>query len=488
MERPAHLGVNSMRIALKMMLVSLSVIATVTWILSWFLLQQQEAVFLARAEEVAGRFADQATGTLESRPASQRHEICQQMLQTPLVAIEYRSRWVWFDEASQKGGPRVAMEVQTLSQRRLQSVPIRDGDGQLHLFSYIPIKTDQPRPGGLEFVQSMDQLNQARQDSIHAVWILAAAVMVSSTLAVGVASIYFLAHPLQRLTDKVARIADGDLSTPLQGHARDELGELADGVNAMCDRLAATLSAVDAETAAKVAAIEQLRHEDRLRTVGRLASGIAHELGTPLNVIQGRAQLIKSSHSQAADVKRVDSSADEIIKEAKRMTTIIRQLLDFARRETPRRIVCSLNQISQQTIHLLESLAQRADVRLRFAADGDVTCQVDANQIQQVLTNLIVNAVDACDPGGLVSVQLSRDDKSAWIDVIDNGHGIVNEDVDQIFEPFYTTKQVGEGTGLGLSIVNRIVQEHGGRIDVQSEPGVQTRFRITLPQASMTTT
>ncbi|QDV68623.1 Sporulation kinase E [Rosistilla carotiformis] len=469
-----------MKIAFKMMLVSLSVIATVTWMLSWFLLQQQEAVFLARAEEVAGRFADQATGTLAARPASERHKICTEMSGIAPVAIELHSRWVWFDEQSHRGGPRVAVEIQSLRRQQLQSVPIRDAEGQLQLFSYIPVETDQPRPGGLEFVQTMDQLTQARRDSMRAIWILAAAVMVSSTLAVGVASIYFLASPLQRLTSKVSRIADGDLSGPLQGHARDELGELADGINAMCERLTETQAAVDAETAAKVAAIEQLRHEDRLRTVGRLASGIAHELGTPLNVIQGRAQLIQST---TADPSQIETSAGEIIKESKRMTTIIRQLLDFARRDTPRRIVCPLNQIAEQTIVLLKPLAQRRGVSLECLADDNVLGHVDANQIQQVLTNLIVNAIDASDDGGRVTVRVARHDERAVIEVSDAGHGIDNDDIQQVFEPFYTTKPVGEGTGLGLSIVTRIVQEHGGRIDVESEPGVQTTFRIELPVA-----
>ncbi|QDS87954.1 Sporulation kinase E [Rosistilla ulvae] len=470
-----------MKIAFKMMLVSLSVIAAVTWILSWFLLQQQEDVFLARAEEVAGRFAAETTGTLAGSPASERRKICSEMSRPPSIEWQYHSRWVWFDAQSPQEGPRVAVEIQSLRRQQLQSVPVRDAEGQLHLFSYIPIETDQARPGGLEFVQSMDQLQQARQESMRAIWILAAAVMVSSTLAVGVASLYFLAHPLQRLTHKVARIADGDLSSPLQGHARDELGELADGINAMCERLTETQSAVDAESAAKVAAIEQLRHEDRLRTVGRLASGIAHELGTPLNVIQGRAQLIKGATN---DPQRIDTSAGEIIKESQRMTSIIRQLLDFARRDTPRRIVCSLNQIAEQTISLLQSMSQRRDVTLELIASDDVSGEVDANQIQQVLTNLIVNAIDACDAGGRVSVQVARHADSARIDVVDNGHGVDNEDIQQVFEPFYTTKPVGEGTGLGLSIVNRIVQEHGGQIDIHSEPGVQTTFQITLPIAS----
>ncbi|WP_417749478.1 sensor histidine kinase [Rosistilla oblonga] len=470
-----------MKIAIKMMLVSLSVIAAVTWILSWFLLQQQEDVFLARAEEVAGRFAMETTGTLAERPASERLKICNELTRIPPVAFEYHARWVWFDEQSSSGGPRVAVEVQSLRRQELQSVPIRGPNGQLHLFSYIPVETDQQRPGGLECVQTKDQLTQARHDSMRAIWTLAAAVMISSTLAVGLASIYFLASPLQRLTNKVARIADGDLSAPLQGHARDELGELADGINAMCERLSETQAAVDAETAAKVSAIEQLRHEDRLRTVGRLASGIAHELGTPLNVIQGRAQLIKGSNG---DPQRIETSADEIIKESKRMTTIIRQLLDFARRDTPRRVVCSLNQIAEQTIVLLQTLAERRGVTLRYDHSDDVSGDVDANQIQQVLTNLIVNAIDACDDGGNVMVQVSRCEETAVIEVIDDGQGIDNEDIQQVFEPFYTTKQVGEGTGLGLSIVSRIVQEHGGQIDVQSEPGVQTKFRITLPIVS----
>ncbi|MEZ6088157.1 MAG: HAMP domain-containing sensor histidine kinase [Pirellulaceae bacterium] len=470
-----------MKIALKMMLVSLSVIATVTLILSWFLLQQQEAVFVSRAEEIAAHFAHHVAGTLTDCPAGEEHKQLSQLNSSPPIAMEYQSRWVWFDQPSEDGGPQIGMRVHSMTTHRIQSFTRRDGNGRLNVYSYIPIETEDQRPGGVEFVQSMDALQRAHDDAMQGVWLLAGTVMVASTLAIGVASLYFLATPLRRLTDRIERIGKGDLSCPLDGHGRDELGELADGINAMCLRLKRSQEEVAEETAAKVSAMQQLRHEDRLRTVGRLASGIAHELGTHLNVIQGRAQLIQRSSKETLQDEQVEKNAEQIITESQRMTAIIRQVLDFARREKPRRTECSLNRIAAQTVDLLTPLAHRANVELHYSEDQDAIAMVDPNQIQQVVTNLLTNAIDACDAEGHVNVAVWRRGDFSCIEVSDDGAGIDGDDLEQVFEPFYTTKDVGEGTGLGLSIASRIVEEHEGRIEVRSQAGGGTTFTVLLP-------
>ena len=176
------------------------------------------------------------------------------------------------------------------------------------------------------------------------------------------------------------------------------------------------------------------------------------------------------------------------------MTKIIRQLLDFARASTPHKAAVDLRQVVGQTVDLLRPLAEKRNVELRLAAGGEpAVAEIDAGQIQQVLTNLIVNAVEAMPGGGKADIAVrsqaacppdggdARPSSYYAVEVRDEGVGIAEEHVWRLFEPFFTTKDVGEGTGLGLSIAYGIVQEHGGWIDVTSRPGAGSCFVVFLP-------
>jgi signal transduction histidine kinase len=299
-------------------------------------------------------------------------------------------------------------------------------------------------------------------------------------------------RPLRLLLEKTRRIGKGDLSGPIQIRRHDEFGELATAINSMCEQLVDAQNKAHEETTRRIAALEQLRHADRLRTVGRLASGVAHELGTPLNVVGGRASMIAAG--KLSDEETINSA--QIIKsETDRITNIIRQLLDFARPNTPQRTPVEMRQLANRTIDLLGPLAEKRGVTIGHVAEGQpLTCNVDSGQMQQVLTNLLVNAVQAMSAGGKVSVELRRQQvqppdtvnappgEYLLVSVRDEGAGIAAEDMEQLFEPFFTTKQVGEGTGLGLSIAYGIIQEHGGWIDVQSEVGQGSCFTVYLPR------
>src|SRR5262249_4364200 len=234
-----------------------------------------------------------------------------------------------------------------------------------------------------------------------------------------------------------------------------------------------------------------LRHADRLNTVGKLASGIAHELGTPLNVVSGRARMIASGDLDGREVKE---SAETIVAQADRMVRIIRQLLDFARRRTAQKAPESLPELARRTVALLGPIADERGVTLEVAeGGGPLRAEVDAVQLEQALTNLVVNGIQAMPKGGTVTVSVSRErarppadhggTEQDWvkIEVADQGVGMAPETRAHVFEPFFTTKPVGEGTGLGLAVTYGIVQEHGGWIDVASELGAGSRFRVYLP-------
>jgi signal transduction histidine kinase len=176
-------------------------------------------------------------------------------------------------------------------------------------------------------------------------------------------------------------------------------------------------------------------------------------------------------------------SARIIGDQADRMTRIIRQLLDFARGRRPEKGKEDLRHLAERTVTMLGPLAKKKGVDL--AVDGPVLhAQVDTNQIQQVLTNLVVNGIDATPSGGRVTVHVGGDAAQPRLEVVDTGSGIAPENRGRLFEPFFSTKPAGQGTGLGLAIAQGIVAEHGGDIEVDSEPGAGSTFRVVLPGAS----
>jgi signal transduction histidine kinase len=248
-------------------------------------------------------------------------------------------------------------------------------------------------------------------------------------------------------------------------------------MNAMCERL-------EREQRARQLALEQLRHAERVNTVGRLAAGVAHELGTPLNVVGLEAKRIAIGRAVG---EAAQEGAKVIATQAERMTLIISQLLDFARRRSPRMSVVELGEVAATTLSLVFALAARSGVTLRHEAPQKVNVNADAGQLQQVLTNLVVNALQASPRGAEVCVTTGQEqrpgqaDKTAFVRVVDAGSGIEPDALPRIFEPFFTTKDVGQGTGLGLAVAEGIVEEHGGRIEVTSAPGAGASFTVWLP-------
>ena len=407
---------------------------------------------------------------------------------------EYESkvRWVWFDGSDAESAPMCPPEQMSprLIDQRL-TIEVLHTDGQRFLHTYWPVAVEGNRRGGLEIWRPMTRWEQIRRQVVTRTMFQIGLSAVLIGLFLSMAGINLIGRPLNRLTEKTRRIAQGDLTGPIDLATTDELGELGQSLNEMCDRLAASQASVQQEAAGRVRAVEQLRHADRLRTVGNLAAGVAHELGTPLNVVAGRAEMIAKGKLSADDVVE---SAQTIKSEADRMTGIIRQLLDFARRRPLQRTPADLAEVVRQVTDFLTPLASKKGVQIVVETSGapcDVT--VDVNQIQQVITNLTMNAIQSMPDGGDVGIHLDRTKRQAPDDVessaeqfvalqiTDRGTGIPESDLERVFEPFFTTKQVGEGTGLGLSISYGIVREHGGWIEAESNEGQGSRFTVYLP-------
>lgn len=232
--------------------------------------------------------------------------------------------------------------------------------------------------------------------------------------------------------------------------------------------------------------LEELRESERLITVGQLAAGIAHELGTPLHVVIARGKRIlrrEVPDSQTAH------DAESIVHEGERMSRLIQQLLSFSRPRTPGRAPVELDALVHDVAALLTPMADARGVRLATRAAGVGVIEGDRDGLAEVLTNLGLNAIQATDPGRRVELAVlepialegAPGGRYARVAVSDEGHGIPSRLRQRIFEPFFTTREVGEGTGLGLSVAWGIVREHRGFIDVESEPGVGSRFTVHLP-------
>lgn len=400
-------------------------------------------------------------------------------------------RWVWLDSAAELSKTPSVPNEQLAA---LESGDILSGlrvPGDDRVFTYIPVRAPDGRVGALEL---WDNLGEQRLFARNTIYLFVSVFALMALMASGLAltfGVLLVGRPVRALVDKARQTALGDFSSPVRLTSKDEFAVVAQEMNAMCKKLAEAAAEIKAETDARILALEQLRHAERLATVGKLAAGMAHELGTALNVVMGRAQLLgrdEPVESPAGMNSRI------IHEQAKRMTDIIQQLLNFARRHAPRTKTVRVQDMLHATWQLLNPLAaeHRVDLQIEVAPTSLVV-NVDLNGLQQVLANVVTNAIHAAAEGGSVELRAKRDDMLrpanlgggnetvVTIVVRDDGVGISEENLKRVFEPFFTTKEVGKGTGLGLSMAHGIVRDHEGWITVESKQGKGATFTICLP-------
>ena len=224
---------------------------------------------------------------------------------------------------------------------------------------------------------------------------------------------------------------------------------------------------------------DQLRHADRLSTIGMLAAGVAHELNEPLNNILGFAQLAKKC-SELPEIAKHD--IEKIENTSLYAREIVKKLLVFARQMPPKKTHVDLNQIIEDSLYFLEARSAKEGIEIIRKLSPDLPeIFVDPSQFNQLLVNLFVNAFQASPEGGNLTVVTSSYEKHVFLTVEDTGTGMSDEIKEKIFLPFFTTKDVGQGTGLGLPVVHGIVKAHGGSIEVESVVGSGTKFVIKIP-------
>jgi two-component system NtrC family sensor kinase len=356
---------------------------------------------------------------------------------------------------------------------------------QLVLYYLVPLRGRGGQgSGAMEIVQLASAVTRRVQ---AATWDVAfrLSVLVAIAVLAGVMLQRQVLRPLFQLMEGIRSVGLGQPGARLPVARRDELGRVAEAFNTMAEQLEMARLKLIAETERTMDLQQQLRHAETLAVAGKLATGIAHEIGTPLNIISGRAEFVL--HTLSPEDRRREELAI-IIAQIDRISGIIRALLDMVRPAKPDLQPAALPGAVERLLPLLRHAARRHGVVLDAALPGDLPpILVDPNQLQQVLINLLMNAVQAAEPGGRVRLTAAGADEGGRpgvaLSVTDTGSGIPPEILPRIFEPFFTTKPAGQGTGLGLAICRDIIKEHGGEIRVDSRPGQGTTVTVWLPEA-----
>ncbi len=343
--------------------------------------------------------------------------------------------------------------------------------------------------GAMEIVQVAVGLDRRVRAAIADVVIRLGVVLVVTIVLTGFVLQRQVLRPLAMLTDGIQRLGRGEASAPLPVDRGDELGEVAQQFNQMADQLREAHRRLLTETERALELEQKARQAATLAVAGKLAAGLAHEMGTPLNIISGRAEFTLRSLA-ADDPNREDLEA--IIKQIDRISRVISGLLDVVRPETPTLAPIAVAEVVEELVPLLRHAARQRAVALECTAHHDGTRVLgDAGQLQQVLMNLVVNAFEATPPGGRVTIATrpcDRNDRAGMaLAVSDTGPGIAADVLPRIFEAFFTTKPRGQGTGLGLSICRDIAKTHGGDMDVESRPGEGSTFTIWIPAVEAAT-
>lgn len=298
-------------------------------------------------------------------------------------------------------------------------------------------------------------------------------------LALTVTAAFFFSRtittPIRAVIDGTQRISR-DLSSRIRLSSRDEIGVLAKHINRMAETLERNLEE-------KRRVEEHICQSEKLASIGEMAAGLAHELNTPLSNIRALAVLSqKDVAGGAGDQAAVLSDLGDIIGQTEKCSRIISGLLSFARKQKSEFALHSINALLENALALVRIPAEKNKVRIDFQKNDHLPhIKVDGHQIEQVCVNILLNALDAVDSGGMITVRTHFRGRSVAIRFQDNGPGINPAVLPKIFDPFFTTKGVGRGTGLGLSLSYGIVKSHGGTIEVDSIEGEGTVFTVVLP-------
>lgn len=326
--------------------------------------------------------------------------------------------------------------------------------------------------------------------AIPLAWITAVIVAVLVVISIQVFR-HAVARPLHKLVEGAREVGAGNLDHRIRLETSDEMGELADAMNAMTAQFKETRDDLDSQVRQRT---QEVVRSEQLASVGFLAAGVAHEINNPLASIamcseslEGRlAELVNADQHGGPEWDVVRSYLEMIGREAFRCKQITEKLLDFSRMGDCKKHATEMRELVADVIEMVQHLGRYQDKHILLQDGPPVVADVNPQEMKQVFLNLVTNGLDSLDPGGRVTVGVEPYAGGARVVVTDDGCGMNDEVIKHLFEPFFTRRRGGQGTGLGLSITYRIVQEHGGDIEAASDgPGAGSKFTVTLPTNSL---
>jgi two-component system NtrC family sensor kinase len=360
-----------------------------------------------------------------------------------------------------------------------------------HLTAYEPIHDHADRIVGILYVGIPEKPFLAVRTGMMLSFLLVAAAGVVVVIALTYFITRNMIHPLEAMVKASNRIAAGDFDAEVNVSSRDEIGILAGSFNKMLASIkqmkleleawARTLEEkVKKRTEELITVQSQMAQSEKLASLGRLAAGVAHEINNPLGGILTFSMLALEDCDEDNPLRQ---SLEVIVKQTMRCREIVKGLLDFARQTSTLATITEINSIVEKTLSLLENQAIFHNIRIAKRFDPSLPeAFIDAGQLQQIVVNIVLNAVDAMEESGVLTVETRTvpATQEVLIRISDTGKGIPQEIMPFIFEPFFTTKKVGKGTGLGLAIVHGTVTRAGGKVEVASSPQGAT-FTVRLP-------
>jgi signal transduction histidine kinase len=493
---------TAVRIGTRITFTTTALVAATLGVYAFITLRSQRADRLAQIESRARELASSLRVSVENRSSESFPMVAAELgpslrQAAPPWRIELRDT---SGLPSSDSGP----SADTATERLRRMVTLRSAItevteiGGTPTFVYLePIRLGPRIVGALELSRDIDSMEGGGlEDATIRTLVSMGIVVALVVLAISISTRSSVSRPIAKLIAGIDDVAKGDLSHVLLAEREDEVGALAARFNEMTQSLRDARAETRRGVEVRLALEAHLRDSAQLATIGQLAAEIAHEVGTPLNVVTGRARALVK---KADDPDAARKNATIIAEQAARITRIIQRLLDIARRKVAGgdRGPVDLNKLAGDTLELLEYQLGSARVETATRLDRELgAIPGNRDQLQQVFLNLYMNAIEAMPGGGRLAVRTARSSRRrpglevdperryAVLEVSDTGVGIDEKDRDKIFEAFYTSKAGSGGTGLGLSVAHGIVKDHDGWIEIDDhiEAGRGTVFRVYLPE------
>jgi len=349
-----------------------------------------------------------------------------------------------------------------------------------YITAYEPINDIFGKTVGMLYVGILEEKYRDIQRRAVSIFIFITIAGMVAAVALGFIFAGRILRPVNHLINLSTRVSEGDINVDVGPIANNELGLLQKTFHEMLESLK------ERDRQQQVISETKLLQSEKQASVGRLAAGVAHEINNPLTGVLTFTHMLLKREDIADDIRE---DLETIAQATERVREIVRGLLDFSRQTAIEPVPTDINEVIRNSINLIANQALVKGVMLCFDPQENLPKRtLDSSQIQSVIINILLNAIDASDPGGHINVSTNlsistgqEKTRAIEITIADTGCGISEENLEKLFDPFFTTKEVGKGTGLGLAVSYGIIERHGGTIHVKSKQGQGTTFIIRLP-------